>query len=395
MKAKAKSILGVVVALLVGYLVGAFLGLPTTSGVGQGNISKVSKFHMSSVSPAMSAFQERIQNDSTEMAKAALSLTVLSSRMNEFSELVSIAVEVADNNKELESEVEALKTVQRIADNAVNAGKIALNSFDDVASGAKNNSVSEYEQASQNLTVAYLMVDRQVQVGKQFVTAVDKYLKDKSIEDNITLATVRDLWASYCAGSAVLNSDKEELKYWENQNNKLSYEQISSSLDSLNNSKLISSLQVDYVLGLTNEGVLSDAIAESISNQVTTLSNAGKETISNTGKETISNTGIETISNTGKETISNTGKETISNTGIETISNTGKETISNTGIETISNTGKETISNSIVTEIISNFPNSLGANVIVLQQIDVSEISDNIKDLGNVPVLGLTNNFAN
>lgn len=251
MKAKAKSIIGIVIGIVFGYVIGAFLGLPTTSGnAGQGNISKVSKYHSVAVNPAMSAFQEKLQNDSTELAKTTLSLTVLTSRMNEFSELVNIASDAADGNEALKAEIETLKTVQRIADNAVNAGRMAVSSIDGMVAGTSPSSANEYEQASQNLTVAYLMVDRQMQVAKHFVAAVDDFFKKNSVEQNVNLAAARDLWASYCEGNAVINNDEEELSYWQKKNSSLSGEQVNSVLDSIGNNKLIASLQMDAMLGL-------------------------------------------------------------------------------------------------------------------------------------------------
>jgi len=251
MKAKAKSILGIVIGLVLGYVIGAFLGLPSTSGnAGQGNISKVSKYHSVAVNPAMNAFQEKLQNDSTELAKTALSLTVLTSRMVEFSELVNLASDAAQGNEALREEIETLQTVQRIADNAVNAGRVAASSLDGMMSGAKQSSANEYEQASQNLTVAYMMVDRQMQVAKHFVAAVDDFLKKNSAEQNVNLAAARDLWATYCAGSALINNDQEEVSYWEKDQKALSGEDMLQAVDSLKSQKLIASLRMDSMLGL-------------------------------------------------------------------------------------------------------------------------------------------------
>ena len=220
MKTNSKLILATIIGFVAGCAAGFFFKpLETTADSAKGDIAKVSRFSKSVVSPAMSAFQEKIINNPEELEKATFSLTVLTSRMTEFDELVNIATAVSEGNEELAASVNYLQRIKQLASNARISGNQALEALNAIAEGKKSS--VDYEQASQNLAIAYLMVDRQINVGKQYVCDVDAFLRGKNVEDYKDLALVRDLWAGYCTGEAVLNSDDEELAYWQKQKNLL------------------------------------------------------------------------------------------------------------------------------------------------------------------------------
>lgn len=194
------------------------IGLGVESALSSGDISMASKH----ASPAMSAFQEKVTNDSTELNKARASLTVLTSLMAEFDELVSVAATASEGKDELASSLEQLLRIKQIASNARDNGVMALESLNAIAEGKKTS--INYELASQNLSLAFLMVDRQVSIGKQYVCDVDAYLDGKDIAGYKDLASARDLWAGYCAREAILNKDGEELDYWSKKEYLLSSE---------------------------------------------------------------------------------------------------------------------------------------------------------------------------
>jgi len=211
---KTKSIVIAAIALVAGYVAGSLIGLPTTGGNASGNIAKVSKYNKVELTPTVSAFQEKILNDKGELSKAALSLTFLTSRMEEFSMLVDLAENATKNIQELELPVERLVDVRHTSQNAAKAGRAALESLNDLISEKPGQLAAQYEKTSQNLTLAYLMTDRQVRYGKDFVRAVDLFLKDKDANDYLDLAAARDLWAEYCKGSSIINGDSSEQEYW-------------------------------------------------------------------------------------------------------------------------------------------------------------------------------------
>ena len=217
---KSHFILYLVLALVAGFGLSILFGrLKTQSGLVSGDISEAARFNNMVVSPEMSAFLEKITNDTTEFNKTMASLKVLTSRMAEFDELVSIAAIAAEGYGDLDSSLKHLSKIKQLASKAKDSGVMAVESLNEIAEGKKSS--INYELASQNLSLAFLMVDRQVSAGKQFVCAVDKYLHGKDIAGYKDLALACDLWAGYCAGAAVMNKDEEELDYWSKRQNLL------------------------------------------------------------------------------------------------------------------------------------------------------------------------------
>ncbi len=227
MKAKAKTIVITSASLLVGYMLGGFLGIPSVSSrLGSGDISKVSKYHTNTVDSQASAFEEKILNDQEAQQEASITVAVLNSRVGDFLALVDRSIEIASDKEELKEEVEQLAALKELSQNAAIAGEVASASFDNLISGKADENEVSYEQAAQNLSVAYLLVDKNVSCGKQFVAALDQYFIKHSSEKSGELALLRDLWAQYCAGSAYLNNNSEELAYWSKKENLLSQEQV-------------------------------------------------------------------------------------------------------------------------------------------------------------------------
>lgn len=62
-------------------------------------------------------------------------------------------------------------------------------------------------RASQNLSLSFLLVERQTSIGKQFVSDVDSFLSGKEPDTYIELTIARDLWAAYCAGETANTDD--------------------------------------------------------------------------------------------------------------------------------------------------------------------------------------------
>jgi len=233
MNATVKNTAIIASALVIGYVGGGLLGLPpTTEYISKGDITKVSKFHKNSVENSGSAYQQKLLNNATALSEATEATQILSDKLSQFSELVDLSMSVAGEIPELNKEVAALESVYGLSENAMYAGKVASASFEKLQSGNDNELAIDVEQASQNLTLAYLFIDHQVGLGKDFVTAADKYLKKN--KNNEDLAMVRDLWAIFCAENAVIDGNDAELAYWGKQ------ELVSSDLVSATTLKLLS-----------------------------------------------------------------------------------------------------------------------------------------------------------
>ena len=217
---KINFVIYLILAVVAGFGLGLLTrGFIAESGFSSGDISKAAGSGSADVSPAMSAFRDKVANDSTEFRKAVESLTMLTSLMDEFDELVSIASAASEGNEALASSIGQLLKIKQIASNARDNGVMALESLNAMAEGRKSS--VNYELASQNLSLAFLMVDRQVSVGKQYVCDVDEYLSGKDVSKYKDLASVRDLWAGYCAREAAINKDGKEMDYWSRKGNLL------------------------------------------------------------------------------------------------------------------------------------------------------------------------------
>ena len=230
-----KFIVVSVVCLLVGYVIGGFIGIPPTiSGNAGGDIAKVSKFRMSKVSSQKSAFEEKLLSDTLELRKTAFSLLFLTSRMDEFSDLVELSEKAAGGNETLHPSLTRLSNMKELSLNAYNAGVEAAEVLGQLAGGAKIGG-GVVDQATENLTLAYLMVDRQLSAAKYFIAEVDSYLKGKSVAANAELAEARDKWVVYCATDAALNSDELEMAQWQDVTLLSAKEDLSSACNMIRN----------------------------------------------------------------------------------------------------------------------------------------------------------------
>ena len=230
-----KFIVASVVCLLVGYVIGGFIGIPSiTGGNAGGDIAKVSKFRMSKVSSQKSAFEEKLLSDTLELRKTAFSLLFLTSRMDEFSDLVVLSEKAAGGNETLHPSLTRLSNMKELSQNAYNAGVEAAEVLGQLAGGAKIGG-GVVDQATENLTLAYLMVDRQLSAAKYFIAEVDSYLKDKSVAANAELAEARDKWVVYCATDAALNADELEMAQWQDVTLLSAKEDLSSACNMIRN----------------------------------------------------------------------------------------------------------------------------------------------------------------
>ena len=230
-----KLIVVSVVCLLVGYVIGGFIGIPPTIvGNAGGDIAKVSKFRMAKVSSQKSAFEEKLLSDTLELRKTAFSLLFLTSRMDEFSDLVELSEKAAGGNETLHPSLTRLSNMKELSLNAYNAGVEAAEALGQLAGGAKIGG-GVVDQATENLTLAYLMVDRQLSAAKYFIAEVDSYLKGKSVAANAELAEARDKWVVYCATDAALNSDELEMAQWQDVTLLSAKEDLSSACNMIRN----------------------------------------------------------------------------------------------------------------------------------------------------------------
>lgn len=267
-----KTITKCAVSAIVGFAIGILVIPPTVfDAMDAGDISKVNKFQKNSVSPQVSAFQERMLNNPEELNNQVALLVVLNSRLNDFNNLISMTSKVAEGRNELAETATSLKNLSSLSENARQSSREALISFDELLD--KNAKPSHaYDQASQNASLAFLMVERQVSCGKDFVAAADEYLKKKGIDGNEDVALARDLWQDFCQVDAVMNSDKEELAYWAGVDRALSDSKLGTNHKPLlGNEKISNELKSLCATAAINQAILV-ANNTSINNDFSILS---------------------------------------------------------------------------------------------------------------------------
>jgi len=207
---KAKQILVTFVTLLVGYVLGGLVGIPPSlEALNSGDVSKTGETGKSE----MDTFQETLLSDSSVMQNTILSVSLMNMRIQEFDNLTTLAIKAAEGKPELDEVICHLEGVKQLAENAHQKSKIAQKSLDALLTGKKSPDLLPYEQASQNMVLAYLLLNNQNDAGKEFIQAVDEYLKGKNVQDNQELAAAREQWALYCSASAVLNGEKSDIAY--------------------------------------------------------------------------------------------------------------------------------------------------------------------------------------
>lgn len=392
-KIAAAAVIGFVAGCTAGFF---FQSADVTAGSAKGDIAKVSKFSKNVVSPEMSAFQEKITSSQEELDNATASLTVLTSRMTEFDELVSLATNVSEGIADLSSSVKDLQQVKQLASNARSNGMQALESLNAIANGNKTD--IDYEQASQNLALAFMMVDRQINVGKQYVSDVDEFLTGKDVEDFSELAFARDLWADYCEGHAILTEDKDDIDYWHSQEALLSDAvAISFAVAEIKNSQnfdlqaLQQCVAIDNAVGLIGNAVMANKESIVAVNNAVMANKESIEAASNTVMANTANS-VEQLRSAALANLEEMG--VLSNTkqqDFQVLTNAENSYVSNAQLIVLaaSQAAAETVSRFISInsfESISNAVNLAAANNSV---VNAFECINNMLPVQNAVNLGL------
>ena len=206
---KGNVILIVVIALVLGYVAGAFIGLPDSdSSMLTGDIGKASAYKKA-VSADAKVFEEQIANDTIFRQETEASLQFVQARAEGMLAAAKISREAIKDINELQAYSQVLSDIEEFAGNAIANAKEAL---DKLALIAEGKSDGGYEDAANKAIVSFTMSDNCNAVVRQYVMAVDEYLKGKTLEDNKQLAFSRDQWLAYDITTSILNNDDSFVK---------------------------------------------------------------------------------------------------------------------------------------------------------------------------------------
>lgn len=218
-KTKVVRAIAIIAVLVVGYFAGAIIGWPiididSTSG----DIGKVRRNQQDVAVNLNTDFDKQLISDSVFLQETEFIQCYILSRSAEFVAISKQSMEAMQNIPDF-SEVNALmQQINQLGLNAENASLKAVAALDGVVKGEGDGS---FEQLSKNAIIAFLMLDNTASQSKNYVKAVDEFLKDKKVDDYVDLAFSRDLWVNFNFVSASVNQDVDLLEYWASFDNLL------------------------------------------------------------------------------------------------------------------------------------------------------------------------------
>lgn len=162
---------------------------------GQGDILKISRRGRAEAL-AQATPMEILINNPEEFQKTQTSLVKLNSRLKDFDNLVVLAVKSGKDIDALYPMISKVKELSRQSAEAKSNAQEALDALNRISMGERLSS-DEFSRVMRNISVAYLMVDRQVSACKEYVATLDKFLKGKDPVVYSELITSRNVWASY------------------------------------------------------------------------------------------------------------------------------------------------------------------------------------------------------
>lgn len=204
------SALGV---LAVGYIAGAFIGLPNVdSSLLSGNIGKAKTFNQPD-SPEVQAAMEQLANDTTLQQQTALSAAILKVRIDELNGLLASQDSIENMPEELK---DVVKSFGLRADNA-------QKSFDEytkaLAAVMKGEKVENFEQTTNNALLAFTVVEKNIKaVAPKVVSALTETAEKNNDKKAAEMAAK---WIKYGSEDAFLNNSQADMEYWQSQSDVL------------------------------------------------------------------------------------------------------------------------------------------------------------------------------
>lgn len=206
---KSLAVVAAIVLLAAGYLTGAYIGMPNVEEENlSGNIGKAKLFDDDD--PDIAALQESLKTDSALQRKAVLSAVMLSSKINDISDIVDASIEGTEGVKALGNANKAMKALVKKAANAKEAQKDYLDATGKLIAGKK---VGNYEAICNKALLSYTILENKLSACQNYIDVFGEYLEEG---DNAKLQKAFSLWMSYCVEDAVLQNDGEAMKYWKN-----------------------------------------------------------------------------------------------------------------------------------------------------------------------------------
>ncbi|MDO5446423.1 MAG: hypothetical protein Q4F34_01415 [Prevotellaceae bacterium] len=210
-KTKNLWIVGIL-ALVVGYFLGDFVGIPAVNGdMLSGDVAKADLYKGQKVDPDMAAIVEKLQSDTAFCNLTSRALTALKERVDGAQALAERTSSMCSDVPEMQKVLGKIESLQAKAYNAALSLEKANAELKKIANGEKSDI---YEQASNNAFICYSKAEGQVNVGKEVFTTINSYLKGKKGPEADEMAQLATDWSKYCIEDAAMNGSKEDLEFW-------------------------------------------------------------------------------------------------------------------------------------------------------------------------------------
>lgn len=209
---KTKGIIIAVVLLFVGYLGGAYIGVPFVDNAKlSGDIGKA-KLYNNAIGGFANADFEKLSNDTVYQQEMGGAVALLASRVNAADSLIGATLRVTggiDSLSEINKQMQAFAVKTKNAKQAFNDLMATMNSVIENGGGGGGDT---YEQQLNNALLAYTTVENMMTVCP---TYVETFLGGGKATSNEEMLALAGGWMKYGAEQAVFGGNKGEIDAWQ------------------------------------------------------------------------------------------------------------------------------------------------------------------------------------
>ena len=207
---KTKGIIIAVVLLFVGYVAGAYIGVPFVDRSKlSGDIGKAKLYNKATGGFANADF-EKFSNDTVYQQEMGCAVALLASRVNAADSLIGATLRVTggiDSLSEINRQMQAFAVKTKNAKQAFADLMTTMNSVID-----NGGSGDTYEQQLNNALLAYTTVENMMTVCP---TYFDTFLGGGKATSNEEMLALAGGWMKYGAEQAVFGGNKDEIAAWQ------------------------------------------------------------------------------------------------------------------------------------------------------------------------------------
>ena len=217
---KTKGIIIAVVLLFVGYIGGAYIGVPFVDDSKLGGDIGKAKLYNNAIGGFANADFEKFSNDTAYQQEMGGAVALLASRVNAADSLIGATLRVTggiDSLSEINKQMQSFAVKTKNAKQAFNDLMATMNSVIENGGGGKGGdngggAGNTYEQQLNNAILAYTTVENMMTVCP---TYVETFLGGGKAASNEEMLALAGGWMKYGAEQAVFGGNKGEIDAWQ------------------------------------------------------------------------------------------------------------------------------------------------------------------------------------